>query len=437
MAKRLTVFYSWQSDSPSNLNRSFIEKALVEALKRLHSDATLENALRDATVELDKDTQGVAGSPPIAETILRKIEECAVFVADLSFVGESKKGFTNASGKPRQFPNPNVLIEYGYAHKCHSHAKLIGIINTAYGKPDAESLPFDLRHLRWPICYHLADSSAGNKNDQFETLVQTLVKAVGLILSNHSTPNTPVKAFVPQKPTTSPALYFDKAEDLVAEGPFGGEVSFAVPEGGKMYLRLYPTVAVPPIETELAAKYLAAKGNLQPIGMVSGWSHARNIYGAIVYNHPRDEKLCHFTQLFLSREIWGIDAQILNADYLHQRQKEWGQQPLSWIANGYIEEYFVKALHNYLIFAQTHLQLPVPLRAEAGLAGIKDYPIAVDNSGFRGKSLRDVIQWQGEIKAYRKPAWEILEPVFDKIWANCGIQRTSQDHETFIKKFTG
>ena len=84
-------------------------------MKRLHTDATLENALRDATVELDKDTQGIAGSPPIAETILQKVEDCAVFVADLSFVGESKSGFSNTSGKPRQFPNPNVLIEYGYA----------------------------------------------------------------------------------------------------------------------------------------------------------------------------------------------------------------------------------------------------------------------------------------------------------------------------------
>src|SRR5690242_10296759 len=125
MATRLTAFYSWQSDTPSNLNRNFIEKALTEALKRLHSDAALENALRETTVELDKDTQGIAGSPPIAETILKKIESCAAFVADLSFVGESKPGFTNASGKPRQFPNPNVVMEYGYALRCHSHTKLV------------------------------------------------------------------------------------------------------------------------------------------------------------------------------------------------------------------------------------------------------------------------------------------------------------------------
>ena len=79
----------WQSDTPPNLNRSFIEKAIQEALNRLKSDAKLEAALRDATIELDKDTKGVAGSPPIADTILKKIKGCAVFIADLTFVGES------------------------------------------------------------------------------------------------------------------------------------------------------------------------------------------------------------------------------------------------------------------------------------------------------------------------------------------------------------
>jgi hypothetical protein len=433
MAKRLTVFYSWQSDSPSNLNRSFIERALQKALERLHSDATLENALRDTKVELDKDTQGVAGSPPIAETILQKIEECAVFVADLSFVGESRNGFTNASGKPRQFPNPNVLIEYGYALRCHSHAKLIGIMNTAYGKPDAESLPFDLRHLRWPISYQLANSSATDKNEQFENLVQTLVKAVGLILSNHTPPNTVVAGFSPQKTTKNPAVFFENVDELFGDRASG----YTFPEGGKMYLRLYPSVIVPQINSELEARTLAGNGNLQPVGRVDGWGFDRNIFGAIVYQTPQDGKLCHFTQLFLSREIWGVDAQILNAEYLHQRQKEWGRQPLSWIANGYVEEYFVKALHNYLIFAQTHLKLPPPLQVEAGLTGIKGYPISGENNNFYGKSLRDVLQWKNEIPAYGKPAWEILGPFFDQIWANCGIQRTSQNQAALTKKFTG
>ena len=147
--------------------------------------------------------------PRLLETILRKDRRlCTVFVADLSFVGESKNGFSNASGNARQFPNPNVLIEYGYALRCHSHAKLIGIMNTAYGEPDAASLPFDLRHLRWPICYHLSDSSASDRNNQFDNLVQTLVKAIGLILSNHFLPITIVENFIPKEPTENAALFF-------------------------------------------------------------------------------------------------------------------------------------------------------------------------------------------------------------------------------------
>src|SRR5688572_25274279 len=211
MARNLTIFYSWQSDIPSNLNRGFIEKALLEALKRLRSDATLENALRDSTVQLDRDTKGIGGSPPIAETILKKIDECAVFVADLTFVGESKAGLALPNENPRQFPNPNVMMEYGYALKRHSHVALVGIMNSAFGKPSFETLPFDLRHLRWPITYHLADSSSADKSSQFESLAETLKKAIGLVLSNYSLVQIPAEVFVPKKPTTNAAVFFNNA----------------------------------------------------------------------------------------------------------------------------------------------------------------------------------------------------------------------------------
>ena len=435
MAKRLTVFYSWQSDSPANLNRNFIEKALLEVLKRLHSDATLENALRDATLELDKDTQGIAGSPPIAETILRKIEDCAVFVADLSFVGVSKNGFTNASGKPRQFPNPNVLIEYGYALRCHTHAKIVGIMNTAYGSPDAETLPFDLRHFLWPRTYKLADSSDTDEKDQFEILVKQLTDAIRLILANHSSPSVPIEKFVPQKPTKNAAVYFDAATDLIVDR----SGTFTVPDGGKAYLRLYPSSAVPPINSELEARSLAAKGNLKPMGRVSHCGVDRNIFGAIALEPPENGKLYHFTQLFLSREIWGVDASVVSADH----QREWLQQEgqsnlnIKYIANQYLEDVFINALQNYLIFAQTHLQLPLPIKIEAGVVGIKGYSITTRDSRMIGKSLRDAVQWQSELTAYGKPAWEILAPFFDRVWDNCGIQRIAQQQAELAKRFGG
>jgi hypothetical protein len=429
MAKRLTVFYSWQSDTPSNLNRNFIEKAIQEALKRLHSDATLENALRDAIVELDKDTKGVAGSPPIAETILGKIEECAVFVADLTYVGETLKQLTDPTDKSRLFPNPNVLIEHGFALKCHGHGALVGIMNTAYGKPNADSLPFDLRHLRWPITYHLASPSDPDKESQFEKLVDTLVEAIGLILSNHSSLPVIVEKFVPQKATKTMAVFFESSEELLADR--SGE--FVVPEGGKAWLRLYPTFAVPPINSELEARQLAINGNLQPFGRVRSCGFDRNVFGALVFESPEDKKLFHFTQLFLSREIWGVDAKSVNADCILYRFEN---QPGAYIANGYVENCFVNALRNYLAFARDHLKLPIPLRVEAGLVGIKGYPITVSSFNIAGKSLRDSISWQAEVSSYDKPAWEILEPFFDRVWDNCGIQRTSQHHTAYVKQFT-
>ncbi|MDB6016043.1 MAG: hypothetical protein JWR19_532 [Pedosphaera sp.] len=430
MSKRLTVFYSWRSDTPSNLNRNFIEKALVEALKRLHSDATLENALRDTSVELDKDTKGVAGSPPIAETILRKIEDCAVFVADLTFVGESLKGLTNAAGQPRLFPNPNALMEYGYALKCHSHAALLGIMNTAYGKPSAESLPFDLRHLRWPIAYHLSDSSVAEKEVQFEKLVGTLVEAIRLILTNL----TPVKIasveFVPHKPTINAATFHVLPSALVPEDRSGQKPEpFIVPDNGKAYLRVFPTVGVTPITTELQAVQLVRNGCLPPMGEVSGWNTARNVFGAIVYEQPNSKKLYHFTQLFLSREIWGVDASCVNAAICREYT-----QGKSFIASNAVEEVFVLALHNYLKFSNTHLQLPLPLRLEAGLVKILGYQIGVGNR-LIGKTLQDNIEWQSEVTSYEAPSYEILEPFFNLVWSKCGVERPSSRQAELAKRF--
>jgi hypothetical protein len=79
--------------------------------------------------------------------------------------------------------------------------------------------------------------------------------------------------------------------------------------------------------------------------------------------------------------------------------------------------------------------LPIPLKIEAGLVGVKGYSMTSRHRGFVGKSLRDVIQWTGEAN-YDRPAWEIIEPFIDKIWSACGVPRTSQNHTEYIQRFT-
>lgn len=127
------VFYSWQSDLPNPTNRGFIQAALEKAAANISSDDTV-------AVEpvVDRDTQGVPGSPDIAATIFAKIIASDVFVADVSIVSEP--------GAKRPTPNPNVLIELGYALKALGHEKVVLVFNKSFGR--IEDLPFDLRVRR-------------------------------------------------------------------------------------------------------------------------------------------------------------------------------------------------------------------------------------------------------------------------------------------------
>ena len=428
MKKRLTVFYSWQSDTKADLNKTLIEQALEEALKRLRSDATLEIAFRDKTMELDKDTQGIPGSPPVTQTILKKIKECTAFVADMTYVGRSLAECKKET--ERLFANPNVLIEYGYALRCHGPERLIAIMNTAFGKSHADNLPFDLRHLRWPIFYEVADASVEQKEVEWENLVRRLLEQIQMVFASHTSGQESFTPFVPHVGTKDPSVFFNDVNDLIGESVFGTRPSFVIPDEGRAFMRLYPTTAAPALRTELEAKNLASAGGLRPMGEVSGWNHARNTQGAIVYEGPSDGKLYNLTQLFLSREIWGLDAFAVNATLCRSFTKGKSE---GFIASSFVEKLFVQTLHNYIQFARDHLKLPLPLRVEAGLVGVKDYRIAL-RQGMHGTVLTNLLQWQGEIASYDISAHEVLHTFFDYMWAKCGVTRSEVRQAELIRE---
>lgn len=139
---RRVIFYSWQSDLPNATNRGFIQQALENAAAAITSDDTV-------AVEpvVDRDTQGVAGSPDIAVTIFEKIAKADIVVADVSFILNPRKG--------RATPNPNVLIELGYALRALGHERIILVFNRAFGK--IEQLPFDLR-MRRSVSYYMPET---------------------------------------------------------------------------------------------------------------------------------------------------------------------------------------------------------------------------------------------------------------------------------------
>ena len=175
-----TVFYSWQSDLPNATNRGLIQEALERAAKMIRADESL-------TVDpvLDRDTQNVPGAPDIARTIFQKIERAVAFVADVSIINP---------GLGRPTPNPNVLIEVGFALKALGGPRTVLVANTANGP--VEALPFDLRTRR-VLTYHLPPGTTG-KPEQRRKLQEGLELALRAILADEmlhpAPPSAPDKA---------------------------------------------------------------------------------------------------------------------------------------------------------------------------------------------------------------------------------------------------
>ncbi|TCA23613.1 hypothetical protein E0H70_28175 [Rhizobium leguminosarum bv. viciae] len=127
------------------MTRDVVQDALGRALRSLSDELEFDPS---EGPKLDHDTKNTAGTAAIAETIMEKIRHSAVFVGDVTTVGKPQGG--------RELPNPNVLIELGWAWAHLSHENIILVANSHYGQAKPEKLPFDIRHRRAVIFYKLA-----------------------------------------------------------------------------------------------------------------------------------------------------------------------------------------------------------------------------------------------------------------------------------------
>lgn len=150
-----SIFYSWQSDLPNRTNRTFIEDCLKDAVGRLTEigSVSIEYAI-------DRDTKKLTGTPDIVQSIFDKIETTKVFVADVSIINSEESG--------RKTPNPNVLIELGYAAKVLGWDRIICLYNLDYGTYD--DIPFDLRQRR-PLTYQLNNKERSKVKKEISKII--------------------------------------------------------------------------------------------------------------------------------------------------------------------------------------------------------------------------------------------------------------------------
>lgn len=135
----IKIFYSWQSDLPNNTTRGLIQSSINAVVKALRN--TIE-------IVADRDTRGIYGSPDIVETIFSKIDDCDVFIADVSGVTTYHPLNNNGGFEKRlkMAPNPNVLLELGYATQVVGWENIICIMNEDY--TEGSEIPFDIEHHR-------------------------------------------------------------------------------------------------------------------------------------------------------------------------------------------------------------------------------------------------------------------------------------------------
>lgn len=420
-----TVFYSWQNDLPNRVNRNFIEHAVNKALKEIVGDWIVSEAERGGLPELDKDTKGVPGIPPIADVIFNKISKSTVFVPDLSFVGKTANG--------RLIPNPNVLIEYGWALSALGYKRIVPVMNTAFGAATSETLPFDMRHLRRPIVYSLAiDATLEKRKEVKDGLVKQLVDAIRLVYEHHDTEvsaDTAKHQLV--NSTVDPSTFLNPDELLGSvRSVHAADMDFEVPGNEHLFLRLIPTIKMEELASSKKARDLMANNRVIPFSdQPDGRNIGRNRYGGFVCAY-REGKVRAFTQLFRNRELWGLDAYLIDKTGLMDRAGvNFGFFPCSTVENA-----FIQTLSSYLPFCRDVLKIPLPMKFIAGATRVKGYRMAAprnmgfgDTERFAGDVVDDSIVYEGQILDYESDSTKILRPFFDHLWDECGLSRPDNE----------
>jgi len=412
----LTVFFSWQMDRPDGGERALIERALTDALKRIAADATVEAAVRE--IEVDRDTKGVPGTPPIVDTILAKIDRAAIFVLDLTFVA------IRADGRPA--PNPNVLIEYGWALKSMGHSRMMPVMNIAYGEPTADAMPFDMRHLRNPIKFsQRPGANAEVKRTERDKLSRELEAAIRTTIQSGVLTEVVPKpsAFPAAEPKDGQARFRPKGKSLGMTYPnfIDESTDVFLAQGTAAWLRIMPVKDQGRVCTTAELRAAATQGQiLAPLyGSPGGldWIRADDGVGRIRVR-TKGSVTTSVVFMFHTGEVWSIDTTRFGTDAV----------PVSPVA-------LIAALKRYAEFLKDKLGVMPPYRCVVGVEGVRGRPIwlpDIPGTGWMtnqfGSCVADAIQREVIYEEAADVA-KLLRPFFEDAYEKCGFEDVAMPRE--------
>jgi len=381
----MKIFYSWQSDRPQSVCRTFIKEAIEAALARVHADSQLDESDRP---EIDHDTKDVGGTIDITNTILSKIAGCAVFVGDITPVAKSDAG--------KEVANPNVLIELGYALHAKGDGQIVLVANTAFGASKPETLPFNLRHKRGPAAYKLTKEAVENtRADARAKLVDELALRLSACLKTVGRPavsGPPWRAAL----VTDKSTWFEQGVVLKHQGFHGGAANTVTLNATpRSYLRLLPSGWSKGLPTRDQVHQAPDRVMLYPLGRAPSADRGLTADGTLIYALS-EAKASPRTTTSLAQwfrdtgEIWGIDGA---ATELHNSVR--------WVPSAFLMERWGWFLGRGLALYK-HFGARAPIHVRIGMTSLSDTVI----SSFNRDAIDADFECSGTIRDF-SPAEQI------------------------------
>jgi hypothetical protein len=179
---KIKIFYSWQLSTDAKYNKNFISECIKDAIKKTKQNPNFKNI----DFEITDAVRGQSGQIAIADTIIQKIiPSCDIFIADLTANRVNKIVSFLTKNKPT--PNPNVMTEYGVALNSLGKQRIISFINTNNNgspKDNAEIIPFDFRHDRFPTEYNFSKKNGHQKVDIKKQFVADIINVLKPTIQN-------------------------------------------------------------------------------------------------------------------------------------------------------------------------------------------------------------------------------------------------------------
>jgi hypothetical protein len=419
----MKVFWSWQSDTPGKIGRHFVRDALNAAIERLKQTPEIEEPTsREArsAMHLDQDRKGISGSPDLARVILEKIEQAAVFVADVTSVGITTTTTQKNETEPKKIINPNVAIELGYALHALGDRALLMVMNEHYGS--RADLPFDLQSKAGPIMFTLSpDADRKTIAAALRQLTAQLAEALELCIAQHVETVRRQTPFPEAELKDGPARFRAPGQALGIRNPAGfgdpGGTIISLAPGPAMWLRLMPPfdqgkkLKIPDL-----GKALNQGINLPTlIGPANGTSRFRADDGVgicVLFPDEVETKSAAFA--FKTGEVWAIDTWLLRAEQTVLLDVE-------------IEKSFTEQLPRYGRFL-TLLGLNPPYRWIAGLTGVQNRHLQFPRARYAIPGMpgpicaSEHVISEGSYDGKQSPMSTLL-PFFKDIYEACGIER--------------